>query len=229
MKGADLLSWFEQLAAGKPKEFISGDSFSVAACSWQTSAASALTAAFPLGHRVLVEWERASQPKNAKPILNRIDAVAFETSRWNAICGVFASAHDQLREGRVEGLIDSVRADAESEVLEQAQALLEAELFAAAAVLAGGALEVHVRRLCEKSNLSLAPGHGTIDKYNSAIAQARNAGVVIYEKPEQSMVTAWAQLRNEAAHDPAQFNSTRTKADARQMLEGIRFFISKFR
>jgi len=152
----------------------------------------------------------------------------FERAAWTAVGGVFASAHDQLRSGRVEGLVDSIRAAAEDEVLEQAEALLGSDHRSAASVLTGGALEVHLRRLCEKNQLSWE-GHGSIDKYNTAIAQARNSGVAIYEKADGSQVTSWGQLRNEAAHDPAKFAANRTQAEVRLMLDGVRGFIARIR
>jgi len=229
MTRADVLRWFEELESSKPKEFLSSFSLNEAAAAWRTTAASALSAAFPPHHRVLLDWDRATEPKWPKSVLNPHQATDWERARWNAICGVFASAHAQLRKGRIEGFIDSVRAEAEGEVLDQAAALLDGGFLAAAAVLAGGALEVHLRRLCDRNNLSLPSGHGSIEKYNAAIAQARNGGVVIYEKPEQSSVTSWGQLRNEAAHDPSRFMSARTKADVRPMIEGVRFFIGKTR
>jgi hypothetical protein len=229
LKSADLVKWFEQLRDNKPKEYISSNSLNEVAVAWQTGVASALAAAFPSGHRVLTEWERAVSPKNPKPVLDFRHAIEFETSRWDAMSGVFTSALEQLRDGRVEGFIDTVRAEAEDEVLEQAEGLLRDGLLAASAVLAGGALEVHLRRLCAKNSLTLPPGHGSIEKYNAAIAQARNAGLTIYEKPDQSLVTAWGQLRNEAAHDPAQFNAARKRTDVQQMVDGSRFFISRYR
>jgi hypothetical protein len=229
MKTADLLQWFEQLRDTKPKGWLSDQSFSEAAVGWQTGAASALAATFPPGNRVMIEWERAVSPKNPKPVLNFTHAVEWECARWHAISGVFASAHEQLREGRIEGLVDAIRAEAEDDVLEQAAELLKENLFAGAAVLAGGALETHLRWLCEKNTLTLPAGHGSIEKYNTAIAQARNNGLTIYEKPDQSMVTAWGQLRNEAAHDPAQFNSARSRVDVQPMIDGIRLFITRYR
>lgn len=229
MTSAELLKWFGEIAAERPREFMSGQSLNEKAAAWQTSASAALAAAFPPGHRVLTEWERAVDPKGSKPILDFRLAHEFEAARWNAMAGTFASAHDQLRNGRVEGFIDSVRAEAEDEVLEQAEALLDAGYLAAATVLAGGALEVHLRRLCEKNKLPLPAGPMSIEKYNSTVAQARNGGLTIYEKPEQSQVTSWGQLRNEAAHDPAKFKAARQKEEVQHLVAGVRQFIARIR
>jgi hypothetical protein len=227
MKAAELLGWYEEIRANKPAQWFSFPSLTEAAAAWQTSVGSALAAAFPPGHRVLVEWERAIAPARLR---SGGPAVFMEGEqvRWNAMSGVFASAYEQLRMGRIEGLVDRIRAEAEDDVLDQAATLLDGNFLAAAAVLAGGALETHLRRLCAKNSLTVS-GHGTIDKYNTAIAQARNSGVTIYEKPEQSQVTGWGQLRNEAAHDPAGFSSARTKPEVQLMIDGIRQFIVRWR
>jgi len=230
MTPAALLQWFDELAKSRPSpnEIFSEFTIGERGTAWRTSAASAIGQAFPPGHRVLVEWERALGDPATRASLRAMYLLQFERAAWNAVGGVFASAHEQLRSGRIEGLVDTIRATAEDEVLEQAEALLDSDHRSAASVLTGGALEVHLRRLCERNSLAW-DGHGTIEKYNSAIAQARNTGVTIYEKADGSQVTSWGQLRNEAAHDPARFAATRTQAEVRLMLEGVRGFIARVR
>jgi len=217
VKPKELLAWFEEIAARKSN---SSDSSSEAGARWISDAGSAIAATFPPGHQIHVQW------RSAKDAGKREDApyLAYQAN-MNAHKGVFTSAHDQLRTGRLESFVDSVREATEDDLLEQAQIFLEEHYHLAAAVLAGGALEVHLRRLCEK-NQFLIQGHGSIDKYNQAIAQARNGGgSVVYEKADSSQVTSWGQIRNEAAHTPDQFK--RTENELKLMISGIRNFISR--
>lgn len=48
-----------------------------------------------------------------------------------------------------------------------------------------------------------------------------------YSQPEWRQVQVWLDLRNEAAHGTPEFK-TRTDKNVRQMVEGIRAFISKY-
>jgi hypothetical protein len=57
--------------------------------------------------------------------------------------GVFQGAVRQIRNGRIGNLINTLRVETEDELLDQAQALLDAipnPLLVAATVIAGGAL-----------------------------------------------------------------------------------------
>lgn len=94
------------------------------------------------------------------------------------------------------------------ELLDQADALLELDYVSAAMVTAGGALEITVRHVCE----SAAPpiqieGHGSIEKYNTAIAQRRKTAPVPLDLSHTKLVTAWGGLRNDATHDPLSFGN----------------------
>jgi hypothetical protein len=112
-------------------------------------------------------------------------------------------------------------------LLDQATALLGSNYLAAAAVIAGGALEAHLQHLVAKNGLTII-GDGSISKYDGAIGKARNDGTVtVYEGIDSKLVNSWGGIRNDAAHDPASFN--RTQEEVRRMIDGIREFIGKTR
>ena len=58
------------------------------------------------------------------------------------LIGVFKGAMNQIRDGRLGTLIETIRAESASELLEQAETLLANGYLAASAVIAGGALEL---------------------------------------------------------------------------------------
>jgi len=225
VKPAEVIAWFDEVAQSRPESWMQGPHVNERGAAWLASAASAIGLAFPAGHAIQQQWARAEAAGDGVDGLDRSNY-----ARWMACGGVFASAHAQVQSGRLRSLVGTARAGAEDDVLEVAEELL-ADSLAAGAVLAGGALEAHLKHLCHSNadvRALLPQGHGSIEKYNLAIGQARNAGkVTLYEKPEQSQVTSWGQLRNEAAHDPAKFQKERTEPEVRLMIAGIRGFLTR--
>jgi hypothetical protein len=104
-------------------------------------------------------------------------------------------------------LIDAVRVESGSDLLEQAEALLETGQPAAATVIAGGALESHVKYICDKHGVSFS-GHGSVSAYKHAVAQGRKAGHEICSANDGKFVDVWDGLRKEAAHRPGAFTES---------------------
>jgi hypothetical protein len=93
-----------------------------------------------------------------------------------------------LRAGRLSSRVAGIQAETVDEVLEQSAALNSDKHTVAAAVLAGGALETHLRHLCLRAGLSW-PGEGSIEKYNSAAGKACKAGRELYSTNYGKLVT----------------------------------------
>lgn len=89
------------------------------------------------------------------------------------------------------------RIDVVSDILSQAQYLLDDTQYhaAAAAVLIGGALEEFLRNWVEAEELSIGETKPSIQAYADAL---RRAGRL--DKQEVKNITAWAGYRNDAAH-----------------------------
>lgn len=141
-----------------------------------------------------------------------------------------------------EGILHALRADIEADQLRTFEELVHADLFSdflaqaeylnggghtrAAAVLAGGALEEHLRQLAK---LHSVPTHDS--NQNPRKAAALNADLYsqasAYTKAEAAQVDAWQKCRNEAAHGDRDFEKNYTQADIRRMADGIRDFITK--
>jgi len=125
-----------------------------------------------------------------------------------------------------EGLADGVRAETEGEILDQALALLQSNYIVAAAVLAGGALETHLRHLAITKYGLTVIGDGTISEYDAVVAQARNSGALTtYGATDSKLIAGWGGIRNEATHSPVFF--VRSSDDVRRMIEGIRGFMAR--
>jgi hypothetical protein len=130
-------------------------------------------------------------------------------------------------EGQMRTLEELIHADLFSDLLEQAEHLLESGYKDAAAVIADGVLEEHLRKLCAKNGIATTvPGKGgkqthlMIDAMNAELARAG-----VYGKNDLKQVTAWAGIRNDAAHGQyGNYNEGQVEA----MVRGIRLFLSNY-
>jgi hypothetical protein len=197
------------------------------ATAWLAEARTALHAVFPANHPIVREWEAIfERAKTYKLMANQLAlSEPYANVHFDQAVSVVQAAWTILKDGRMQALIDGVRAETVSEVLDQADALLTANHALAAAVLAGGALETHLLHLCVRNSVTW-PGDGSISKYDGAMAQARNTGTVtVYSATDSKLIGAWGKIRNDAAHDPTNF--TRTVDEVRRMVEGIREFMAR--
>jgi hypothetical protein len=132
------------------------------------------------------------------------------------------------------GLLRALRADYEGNYLRSFQELFRARLLSdfllmaeyllqeeklkdPAAVLAGGVLEEHLRKLCAKHKVVL-PEKPKMDAMNAELVKAN-----VYNKTMQKHITAWAGIRNDAAH--LNFGCY-VSEQVDQMIEGIRRLIT---
>lgn len=123
--------------------------------------------------------------------------------------------------GHLQAIHELIHADIFSDFLEMADYLLEEGYKDPAAVLAGGVIEEHLRKLCQKSNIEITRGNipKKADSMNSDLAAAN-----VYSKLDQKSVTAWLDLRNKAAHGKyAEYS----KEQVALMVQGIRDFVSR--
>lgn len=186
------------------------------ATQWVTQAGTALESVLPRHHAIIRQFESTLKAPGA----NLEDETTMDGLR-----GVFRAARSMLEGGRLSSLADGVRCETESELLDQAEQLSRKGHQVPAVVLAGGALETHLRALCVKNNLQWQ-GAGSISAYDAAIAQERNrSGSAVYGATDSKLVTAWGGTRNDAAHEPTKFSQS---GDAvLLMIAGVRQFIAK--
>ena len=143
------------------------------------------------------------------------------------LAGILQAIRADYAADRIKTFAELVHSDLFADMLEAADYLLGETYKDPAAVMAGGMLEQHLRELCRKHGIDTTfttPGGDTkpkmIDTMNADLAKAS-----AYGKIEQKQVTAWAGIRNAAAH------GEHTKYDdnqVRQMITSIRDFISKY-
>ena len=226
MNRDELVAWFESVhQEGQklfPTQYGSGQSSAYPVYNffaWLVLAENALFSVFGRLHPVAQTWRSA---KEASPKTD--DGAAVE---GGPLLGAFEAVCNIVRSGRIRSLLDAARVEAESDLLTQAHELLDGGYLAAAAVIAGGALELHLMRLCQQHGLVIG-SDGNIGKYDGAIAKARNEGqAVIYSAADTTRVKLWGKLRNDAAHNPASFTTSENPDTVRRMIEDIATFIER--
>jgi hypothetical protein len=143
------------------------------------------------------------------------------------VFGVVKALRDDYAAGYMKTIRQEINADLFSDFLEMATYLLtEERLKQPAAVLAGGVLEEHIRKLCELSGIRCSTGEDPsarpkrLDALNSELGKAN-----VYGKNDQKQITAWCGIRNSAAHAHyGEFDERQVSA----MIDGIRNFIVRF-
>jgi hypothetical protein len=132
--------------------------------------------------------------------------------------GILSALRGDYDAGRLQSFEELIHADLFSDFLEMAEYFLQEGYKDPAAVMAGGVLEEHLRKLCAKHGVTV-PTKPKLDSMNSDLAKAG-----AYNKNDQKQVTAWAGLRNDAAHgNYGNYGDDEIKL----MVAGIRDFSSR--
>jgi hypothetical protein len=145
---------------------------------------------------------------------------------------------DHVRVPKLLAILHALRDDINDGWMQSAAELLHAETFAdfmsmatelngkgykdAAAVVAGAALEHHLRLMCTKSDIDTATASGRpkqADAMNADLAKASAYSVLV-----QKQVTSWLGLRNAAAH--GEYGGF-SQHDVSLMVSGVESFITK--
>jgi hypothetical protein len=137
-------------------------------------------------------------------------------SQFESCRAVFLAAREDYEGGYLFSVRALIKAEVLSDALDQAKQVLSAGYKDPACVLAGVSLEVTLKELAERNGISLSK----VDKMNSDLAKAE-----VYNLAKQKQVTAWADLRNKAAHGQW---SDYSDADVDDMIRGIERFMADF-
>ncbi|MGK5449133.1 hypothetical protein [Streptomyces radiopugnans] len=175
-----------------------------------------------LSNRLEAAIERATRPTSM--YMKQLDTARrrVQPYRLREVRIVALGLRDDLVAGWVESVVELVHADTYRDYLEMAEGLLAKGYKDAAAVITGTSLEVHVRALCAKNNVTTAVA-GKPKKADTMNADLRKAGV--YDGLQQKEVTAWMDLRNKAAHgDYADYD----RDQVRRLIGGVEAFMRKY-
>lgn|GEM_PF-144996 len=121
---------------------------------------------------------------------------------FSQLRGVLAAAIADYSGGYLRSLTSLVTAELFADFLEMAEYLLSEGYKDAAAVLIGGVLEEHLRKLSTANGipLTVADQNGKQQPKKAESLNSELAGQAVYSKLDQKSVTSWLDLRNKAAH-----------------------------
>jgi len=155
-----------------------------------------------------------------------LDSLVAEHVKADRIVGIVRALKGDLEDGYLHTFPELVRGEMFESLNEMAKHLLEEGYKDAAAVIAGSSLESHLRQLCVKHGIPLnhiAQGASTKPKKAVQLNQdLRNRSV--YSLFDQKQITAWLDLRNNAAH--GQY-SAYDEHQVAKLIEWVDDFISK--
>ncbi|OKH29997.1 DUF4145 domain-containing protein [Calothrix sp. HK-06] len=135
---------------------------------------------------------------------------------FKSLKAIFLAAKEDFEGGYLSSMKTLVQAEVFDSELEQAKELLSNGYSTPAAVITGVVLETALRELCDKEGIS----HGKLDKMNADLAKAS-----VYNKLVQKQITAWADIRNSAAHGkPNEF----TEQDVTNMIRDVNQFLANY-
>ena len=138
---------------------------------------------------------------------------------------ILEAIREEVAGGWLISIKSLISAELFADFLDMASHLLEAKYKDPAAVMAGSVLEEHLRQLCHRSNIAVVETkdgrltHLKADRLNADLTKS-NA----YSKLDQKLITAWLDLRNNAAHGKY---SSYNEEQVRQMLMGITEFMAR--
>jgi len=153
-------------------------------------------------------------------VIEKQPALHLHTS---SVIGVVKALREDLELGFLQNLAEIVHSEVFSDFLEMAKYLNENGYKDAAAVIAGSTLESHLRKIAVKYSVPME-NNGKPIKANKLNADLNKIGA--YELLDQKNVTAWLDLRNNAAHgNYDEYESEQVKL----LIAGVQDFITRIR
>lgn len=148
-----------------------------------------------------------------------------------------------ILEKRLLGLLRGLRADIDQRKMERFEELVHGDLFSdfldqaeyllsegsayrrAAAILGGGTLEEHLRKLARKHAIDIVDPKDRPKKAGGINDELLTGKA--YGKTDHALVGAWLKLRNDAAHGQPDFEEHHSADKVASMLHGVRELIAR--
>jgi hypothetical protein len=154
-----------------------------------------------------------------------LEGAYIDRFRADLIVGIVKALKSDLEDGYLYSLSELVRGEMFENLIEMAEHLVEEGYKDAAAVIAGASLESHLRQLSNKYGVPVeytAKDGSTKKKKAESLNQ--ELGKNAYSLFDQKQITAWLDLRNNAAHgNYSEYNHDQVA----KLIEWVANFISK--
>lgn len=207
----ELIAFADQLLAAKERgaygTYVPGEGFH----GFRSAGLSFLKNTFGDNHPFYVEFEKYAKDSSDYHI---------EYGR-----GVLKAVKQEIDGGWLFTVKELVSAELFSDFLEMAEYLLKEKYKDPAAVMIGSVLEEHLRQLCTKNKIPVeTEKDGKVFAKKADLLNSELAKAGVYNKLDQKSVTAWLDLRNDAAHGK---HDEYTKEQVELMYQGVTNFISR--
>jgi len=170
-----------------------------------------------------ISGEDSPYSKQLEPILKRQDVYEFE--RIEMSMGIITALQMDLKAGYLSTFTELIHGEIFADFLEMADYLCREGYKDAAAVIAGGTIESHLRQLCIKNGIEVEiQTQKGIEPKKADLMNSELSKNSIYSKLDQKNVIAWLDFRNKAAH--ARY-SEYSKDQVELFIAGIRDFITR--
>ena len=142
------------------------------------------------------------------------------------LVGILQALRADIETGYLWNINELIHADIFTDFLEMAKYLLEEGYKDPAAVLVGGVLEEHLRKLCLKNGIQIEIQKGGRTEFKqTSLMNDDLKGANVYANLEHKNIIAWLDLRNKAAHGKySEYNNIQVE----NILSGVRDFITRF-
>ena len=138
---------------------------------------------------------------------------------------ILAAIRAEIAGGWLFTIKGLVAAELFSDFLDMSEHFLDAGYKDPAAVMVGSVLEEHLRQLCVKNSIPIDDDReGRLVPRKSDRLNAELAKAEVYTKLDQKLVTAWLDLRNNAAHGKYDMY---TPEQVKQLLAGVTEFMAR--
>ena len=132
--------------------------------------------------------------------------------------GILQAALEDVEQGHLETLQQMAVAEVFSDLLDQADHLLQHDYVAPAASLAGAVLENGLRSLAERHDIPVKP-RDNLSALNSKLADKK-----VYTPLRRKQVSTWTEVRDTADH--GHFDEL-TEADVADLIRGVQNFLAE--
>ena len=164
-------------------------------------------------------YEEVMKISREKTILREKTRPYYQVARQ---IGVAKALLSDIENDYLTSFEETIHGDLFADYVEMAAHLVETGYEDPAAVLAGSTLEVHLRQLCKKHDVAAEPD-GKMKKTQTLNQDLVKAGA--YTKFYQKSITAWLDIRNNAAHGKY---DKYTAGQVKDLISFVRGFIEKY-
>lgn len=151
-------------------------------------------------------------------------SLQLTTQALRGFPGLRRALRDDIANNRLATVTELIHADVFGDFLDMASHVLDQGYKDAAAVIAGSSLEAHLRALCAKHGLPSNDASGRPKKSDALNQDLDKAGAYL-SKLDLKSVTAWLDLRNNAAHG---HYAKYLPEQVGLMIAGVRDFMTRY-